>query len=275
MSPRKRRHKRDCTYLTGHRRAVADSQVSELISKLRDAWPIIDRVERGERLRELLALGCSARGLEKELGQSATSVRRHLELANLSEVDRRAVKDGASAKKILEKKALLDRRKRRQKRIEDDQRTGVLSDEIADIMLDFCRETWRRRLAPILPSEISVFLDNVATDLSEFEATGRSAIKATKRLGIPKLITRSRPPIVGDPFWMAYQAEWLAKIVWAKAKERPIWENAIKKAGRRADELAKKKKRPIELFRESRDRREKLGSAPVRRKYQGEARQLL
>jgi hypothetical protein len=67
---------------------------------------------------------------------------------------------------------------------------------------------------------------------------------------------------------MDYQAEWLANIVWAKAKERPVWENALEKAKRRDGELDVKAKRtPIQIFRETRDRRQQLGAAPVRRKY--------
>jgi hypothetical protein len=162
--------------LTAHRRAVADAKLRKLIDELRDKWNGTGRIERGERLRELSALGCSARGLGEELGQSATTVRRHIELANLPESQRNAVKRGASAKKILQRKALFERRKRARKRIEDDQKTGSLSDEIAGIMIEFCRGKKRLRLTPILKVEFALFLGEVTNYLSGFEVRGKVAI---------------------------------------------------------------------------------------------------
>jgi len=175
MRSRKRAPGRRRTHLTAHRRAVADAKLRKLIDELRDKWNGTGRIERGERLRELSALGCSARGLGEELGQSAT-VRRHIELANLPESQRNAVKRGASAKKILQRKALFERRKRARKRIEDDQKTGSLSDEIAGIMIEFCRGKKRLRLTPILKVEFALFLGEVTNYLSGFEVRGKVAI---------------------------------------------------------------------------------------------------
>src|ERR1035438_10922405 len=68
-----------------HRRTMADPKVAEMVAVLREGWPEMGPVERGDRLRELTALGCSTRGLEEELKQSATSIRRHIVLAELPE----------------------------------------------------------------------------------------------------------------------------------------------------------------------------------------------
>jgi hypothetical protein len=268
MSSRKRAPRRKRTHQTAHRRAVADSKVRKLIDELRDKWEGTGRIERGERLRELSALGCSTRGLGEELGQSAATVRRHIELANLPEAERNAVKDGASAKKVLQRKALFERRKRAKKRIEDDQKTGRLSDEIAGIIIKFCRGKKRLRLTPVLKADLPTFLTSVAIYLVDFEAKGRFAIKATKRLGASGLVRKARPGKAGERFWMDYQAEWLTNIVWAKATERPVWENALEKAERRAGELDVKAKRTlIQILRETYVRRQALGATPVRRKY--------
>ena len=65
---------------TVHRRTMTDSSVRGLVSKLQQDWGSMGPLERGERLCELSSLGCSTRGLETELQQSATSIRRHMTL---------------------------------------------------------------------------------------------------------------------------------------------------------------------------------------------------
>ena len=52
---------------------------------------------------DLTALGCSTRGLGEELGQSATTVRRHIAIAKLPAAQREAVRNGKSAKKYCHK----------------------------------------------------------------------------------------------------------------------------------------------------------------------------
>src|ERR1035441_8572980 len=124
---------------TAHRRTMTDSSVRELVSKLLQGWGSMGPLERGERLCELSSLGCSTRGLETDLQQSATSIRRHMALAKLPEKDRKAIQAGASAKKILALKAIADRHKRRQQRVDEDRKTGALSDQLATTVLEFCR----------------------------------------------------------------------------------------------------------------------------------------
>jgi len=122
-----------------HRRTMADPKVAEMVAVLRRRWVEMGPVDRGDRLRELTALGCSTRGLEKELKQSSTSIRRHMVLAQLPEQDREAIKSGASAKKILERKADANRHRRQAQRVIEDRRTGALSDDLANIVLESCR----------------------------------------------------------------------------------------------------------------------------------------
>lgn len=199
--------------MTAHRRALADPNVAKFIACLRKCWKVSDGVERGDRLRELAAFGCSTRGLGKKLRQSATTIRRQMELATLPIKDRDAVKAGASAKKILADKAILDRQWRRERRITDDRKTAALSDEVAGIILEFRRGGEYPLRAPILEAEFTDFIKSVALLILEFEARGRRGIKATKRMGIVGLFEQTEPPVSKETFWMEYQAEWLANII--------------------------------------------------------------
>ena len=84
--------------ITKHGRIKRSGSVKPKISQLRWQWDVLDAATRGERLRELIELGCTRAGLAQDLDVSATNVRFHLDLAEINPVQKQAVKEGASAK---------------------------------------------------------------------------------------------------------------------------------------------------------------------------------
>src|SRR5207249_8407638 len=67
-------------------------------------WSILSRFQQGQRLKELVASGRSMRGLAKTIGRSEATVRKRVDLANLSPAEREAVESGqASVKGTLKK----------------------------------------------------------------------------------------------------------------------------------------------------------------------------
>lgn len=239
MTLRRKSGKRPRRNSTAHKRALKSQVVMDIIAHLRKAWKTMNGVARGHCLRVLVSHGCSARGLAKNLRQSPTTIRRQMELASLPVAQRRAVNAGASAKKILAAKAVSDRCRRARERINDDLRTGALSDELASIILEFCRGEGGLPPMRMVPDDLPMFFGCVATHLSEFEVYGKRGIRATKSMEIGELFRQARPPEDDDEdvFWMGYQSEWLANVILAKAPLRPIWESALKKAQKRAAEL--------------------------------------
>lgn len=143
-----RRESKENSHQSAHRRAMTNPRVRKLVTSLRRRWDSLDPLQRGDRLSELTALGCSRRGLEKELKQSATSLRRHIALARLTEPGRQAVAAGASRKRILAIKAREDRGAFWQQRVLEEQKTGTPSDEVASMILEFCRGVGARRASP-------------------------------------------------------------------------------------------------------------------------------
>lgn len=249
-----------------HRRTMADPKVAEVVSVLRGGWPEMGPVERGDRLRELTALGCSTRGLEEELKQSATSIRRHLVLAGLPEQDREAIESGASAKKILARKADADRYRRQAQRVIDDQKTGAMSDDIASVILEACRmKDWPCK-APVSSDFARQFLSETLRSLHRLETNGGKSARISKKLGLKRLLSKTKPPKGEVEFLMTHQADWLASVVRAKAPERPIWELAIQKAQRRFKELTPQK-RPIEIWRDNQRRLAEISNSPSRPMY--------
>ena len=73
-------------------------------------WSILSRFQQGQRLKELVASGRSMRGLAKTIGRSEATVRKRVDLANLSPAEREAVESGqasvkGSLKKVRRKRA--------------------------------------------------------------------------------------------------------------------------------------------------------------------------
>ena len=73
-------------------------------------WSTLSRFEQGQRIKELVASGRSMRGLAKTIGRSEATVRKRVDLANLSPAEREAVESGqasvkGSLKKVRKKRA--------------------------------------------------------------------------------------------------------------------------------------------------------------------------
>lgn len=233
---------------TAFSRAIANKETKKRVMVLQRDWAALGLVQRGKQLLELAALGCSTRGLQEELGRSATSIRRHMEIAKLPEEEREAIDAGASAKKILAEKANAECRRRSQERILEDRKTGTLSDGLATIILEFCRAKGGPRRVPVAGGPAEQLLNEVRRALYLSDAHGGREIKVSKTKAKHGLFSKTRPPKRKDAFWFAYQADWLANVVWAKAPELPIWERAIKKAEQRIGELKPAPKKPLELW---------------------------
>lgn len=265
--------------LTAHRRALADPEVQRLLAELCDQWDALDRIERGEKLVKLATLGCSTRGLEDALGYSATNIRRHMTFPKLPEQEREAIRTGSSAKIILDRKAEADRRAKSFERVSFDKRTGELSDRLADRILAFCRASKPKGLkrvpyAPILEQELVSFLSEVRNAVWQMEASGAPPMKLPKTRNLRQRFQRTRPSADPDLNYMAHLAQWLAVFLRAEAPERPIWECAIDKAGKRSKEL--RVRLTIAQHLQIRQEREllKILGPPPRRHYVNEARRL-
>ena len=204
--PKKRHFNR-----TKHRRAMEKPEVRKRVDILQRGWTTMGFPERGKQLGALAALGCSTRGLGKEMKQSATSIRRHIKIAGLPEDDRKAIGAGSSAKTILARNATADRQRRIQKRVDEDQKTGALSDAAATMILEFCRSGKELRKDPVMTRAFPNFLNRVRGIIRSFETSGRKTISASKKLEIPSFFKKTRPHVTKGKPAHVHQEEWLAK----------------------------------------------------------------
>jgi hypothetical protein len=274
MKRRSRKRNTRRANITAHRRAIADSRTSTLVRRLRRKWRFFNPIERGDRLRELVARGCSRRGLENELAQSATSIRRHLELASMPNEIQEVIRNGFSKKKVLAHSARGRRVQRIRARLQEDASTGKLSDELADEILDFCRADSGTPETPLLKQDLSKVLNASERYLARLEATARPQLRVSKRRSPKARLNAIRPAPRPDELWIEHRAEWLANLIWTIAPERPIWQRALQKVRKRSKELERKKS-PFEASTDEVVRKLLLGLEPPRRRITGLAREVM
>ncbi len=76
---------KQCRNDARHQRAMTDPRVQRLLSALRANWNDQIPQENGAPLKKLKDLGCPVRGIARELGKPASSIRRYIKHANSSE----------------------------------------------------------------------------------------------------------------------------------------------------------------------------------------------
>jgi hypothetical protein len=155
----------------------------------------------------------------------------------LPQLEREAIRTGSSAKHILALKAKAERRRKMRGRSSFDEKTGELSDRLADTILAFCKTNDEVPPTPVLEEELVPFLSEARNAAWKMEASGEPPIKLTKQLNLRERFLRTMPRVQPELLYMAHLAKWLAVLLRAEAPERPIWERAIEKAGKRSKEL--------------------------------------
>jgi hypothetical protein len=227
------------TKTTRHARIKRSSSIKRRISELRSHWDVFDPVTRGEQLRELIALGCSGRGLAEDLCVSPTNIRFHLDLAEITPIEKQALKAGASAKQAFETLLRNRETQARMDRIRHEQATAAVSDQLAQDIAAFCntKHIWNQDLDD--PAKKIVF----GGDLTErFFAELNWAIEMRVRGSLPKprptplnmkfwaVCQALQPDQRHYDFWLSWMVEWLAQAILAAAPEASIRDAALKKA---------------------------------------------
>jgi hypothetical protein len=207
--------------------------------ELRNGWDVLDAVTRGEQLRELIALGCTRRGLADDLCVSPTNIRFHLDLAEITPTEKQALKAGGFAKQAFE---MLQRRRAaeaRMDRIRREQATAAVSDQLAQDIVAFCntRHVWKQDLDQL--NKRIVFGDDL-TERFFVELNGNIEMRLRGLLPKPRptplnmkfwaVCQTLEPDQRHYDFWLSWMVEWLAQAILAAAPEASIRDAALKKA---------------------------------------------
>jgi hypothetical protein len=200
------------------------------------------------------------------LGKSATSLRRHIDLSRLPEADRKAVQAGKSAKTILTAKACEDRRRYSRERVEEDARTGAISDQLADHILEFCRIKSGVRGSDL--DTVILFFNEVRNSLTRFDWEGQRVRKVRKSDPLKQRFRLTRPKPDQEEVIAAHLARWLVHFLKSEAPERPILDRAIDKAQARRKELEVAELKPTgKALLEARLKYALLSASPSPRRY--------
>ena len=219
-----------------HRKIASSSEVSPLIDDLRRDWELCDKVQRGDRLRDLDRQGRSVRRLARDLDIPETTLRRYVTLSLLPETDRKALKAGDTAKKALARKAVRDHARAGQQRFDAEKRSRAPSDKSAGTIVDFCKNGVPDE--PIRDCDLPLLLEDVRRFArGELGPPPPVIPLLPKKISLPGLYRITRPPKSTDEDWLGHRVIWLAKIMMAVAPEPGIRETAMNKAEKRAGEL--------------------------------------
>jgi ribosome-binding protein aMBF1 (putative translation factor) len=217
--------------LTAHRLAASKAEVKKRIAALRRDWSRkVHKVLLGEQIRDLIeSRGCSYRGLAKEIGEPESTLRRYATLASLCEEDRSSFLRGETAKAILARSANRQREETRIARLKLEKETGTLSDEVADLIIDFCRYD---------DGEGRILSNTVPKLLEETRWRTRTAYPFSGKLPSDRtqLFRCTRPKETVGEFWLAHCGAWLATILMTVAPESDIREVGMNKAENRRNE---------------------------------------
>ena len=216
---------------------MADPEVKRAAAQLRRAWPTMGHIERGDALRQLVASGCSTRGLAEVIGVAPTTVRRFLEIASLPSSLRQTVANGTSAKRVLQSRAAERRRGAVVERLTLEKESGKFSDELADVLVGFAKGESGGNLR-MTRDEFPVFLTSVARAVLSPDACRTKPKRISKKLDLRAQLKAAKPRRAASDNPLEQRAEWLAHFIRARFPERAIWERAMAKALKREKELA-------------------------------------
>ncbi len=219
---------------TAHQPIACSPEVKPLVLKLRQDWKNLDVDERVSRLQDIVSPGCSIRGLSRDLDVPEATLRRCLKFASTPEPKPAAVKTGVPDKKPMGIDIARDCAQEGMNEIVKEKPPRDLSDEVADIMLDFCKNAVHGE--PIRGSELVTFLVEVKKLVRSGGGPTLASLQMSPKISWPQRYRMTRPPDIFGKDRLRYRAKWLVNILESTAPES-IRETAFAKATQRAAEL--------------------------------------
>ena len=249
-----------------HHEAMAKPEIRAEVASLKATWDSLNLAERGMRLQELIWAGCSTRGLENELGISDTTIRRNLRIAELPLDAAIIMQQTGSAKKALNqhRQALLRRRAEelRRQRENSEERTGKISDFVADAAFQFSRQN------NVSAANLEKMVPWIRLNANLIPKDSWPKVSLKRKFKLDELFQILRPPEGPDELWMEHRAQWLARIIRALAPEDNIRRRAFEKIERGAQKALAPPELTLEEVMKAREERLKYVSQPrPRRKY--------
>ncbi len=208
----------------------------ELVTQLHQDWSQLDLAERGRRASQILALGISRRELARALNCSEGSIRRNEAIARLPDSQRAAIAQGHPAETFLAAKRHLLRVARQQEHLREEQATGRLSSDAAQLVVE-----WITSFGGLSrPYRVGVF-EEARRILWSLEAIQERSPKAALRP--PRSEAELAPSYIleqdwqnDDPIWIARLAESLAWLLFRRVTEPSIRDRALILAERLCDQ---------------------------------------
>lgn len=234
---------------TQHRIALKKPSTRQLVGRLKRYWDLWDEIKRGELLFALTNNKdhqCSIRGLAKDLDEKEATLRRYIMLSQLPPEERAKFREGETAKQVLARKAARDRDQLITSRIVEEKKSGALSDEVADVILDFLLSKRRDPKTLVFGAEpdyrsmlaaIPCLLENIREITRGLVGVSPVKIRLPKGISLVDFYRLARPAAFPGEDWMERAVGWLANILVNIAPESLIREAAMNKAEERVRKI--------------------------------------
>lgn len=229
---------------TEHRLALKKPEARQLLGRLKRYWDRWDEIKRGELLYSLRQVHhCSIRGLAKDLDKKESTLRRYIMLSQLPTEERRTFSEGETAKRVLARKVARDRDRAAADRLAEEKRSGALSDEIAEIILDFLLSKRKNPDTLILGKQepdylkmqaaIPCLLENIRQITRGLAGVRPVKIRLPKKITLVDFYRLARPADYPGEGWIERAVGWLSNILINIAPELVIRETGMNKAEER------------------------------------------
>ena len=149
----------------------------------------LDPNKRRVLVHERLQQGKKQREIARELGCDEGTVRRDIEILQLSEASLKRIEDGASAEAFLRDARVAAAKKEHKVRVQEEQATGQHSGEVAHAVLDWLKEM------PLVQADEEMIIGNVEYQLWK---AGTGDIPAAPRRDPAKTLASFTPATLPD-----------------------------------------------------------------------------
>lgn len=210
---------RRASHRKSHLAALSKPGVRGQMENLRTDWRELSYVQRGDRLIQLLAAGCTIRGLADDLRVDDGTVRRDIKIARLSESDRIAIEAGADAKPLLEAARAQHRVEAANATMKREIIDGTPSDQLCDDLAWFLMKEQPRICCCI--GNVEQLISEVQEVLREVDCRGtdkyhlriRRHLDPAYPLGRAIELAQPEPQSEADEVPLVTAICWLSKLI--------------------------------------------------------------
>jgi hypothetical protein len=202
-----------------HLAAAQQPDINRLLAALRQEWTGLSPAERGPRIRELLARGCTLRGLAADLGVTEGALRYDLKMASRPPAPATSAKSG----QVLPS---------RPRGANQGGKSAAKVEQATNRILAWLDAELPELSAPYRERLLDEARRILWSAEQEASAKAGAAQPAPPRTGYRQVIEHCRPSADKDELWLSLYARWLGRWLWRLHPDPAVRDEALKRVER-------------------------------------------